>query len=178
MNEQNTKTKINWCKEIFELLDSVVISAVCVLVIFTLLFRIFVVDGPSMDPTLSDGERLVVSNLFYEAKQGDIICFYSPNRKSVLVKRVIATEGQTVDISGGLVYVDGKQLDESYITGVETFARSTQLPYTVEEGRVFVLGDNRGESMDSRYIEIGTVSENDILGRLVLRLFPRFGTVR
>lgn len=176
-NQVKTK-KNNPVKDIYELLDSVIISAVCVLLIFTLLFRIFIVSGPSMDPTLADGERLIVSNLFYEPKQGDIICFYSKYRDEVLVKRVIATEGQTVDLIDGLVYVDGKELDEDYIGNIDTNIRDVKMPHTVKEGCVFALGDNRSDSLDSRYNVIGDIDKNDILGKLILRLFPRFGTVK
>ena len=74
--------------------------------------------------------------------------------------------------------VDGVELSEDYIGEIDTSPRSLELPYTVEEGKVFVLGDNRNDSLDSRYVEIGTISEHDILGRLVIRLFPRFGLVK
>lgn len=179
MNEQSKKSKFNFAKEIYELLDSVVISAVFVLLVFTLIFRMFIVNGPSMDPTLSNGERLIVSNLFYHPKQGDIICFYSHNRDNVLVKRVIATEGQTVDINEkSRVVVDGVELNEDYIDDIVTSKRTLELPYTVEENHVFVMGDNRNDSLDSRYTDIGTISENDILGKLIIRLFPRFGFVK
>lgn len=179
MEKNETKTKVDWFGELFELLDSVVLSAVCVLVIFTLIFRIFVVSGDSMFPTLKNGERLVVSELFYEPKPGDIICFYNDYKDEVLVKRVIATAGQTVDIGDDLrVYVDGKELAEDYIGDIDTRRMSTQLPYTVEDDCVFVMGDNRGDSMDSRDMRVGAVHKNDILGRLIIRLFPRFGTVK
>ncbi len=165
--------------EIYDMLDSVIISAVAVLVIFTLVFRIFVVNGSSMYPTLKHGERLIVSDMFYTPRQGDIICFYSDYRDEVLVKRVIATAGQTVDITDDYrVVVDNKELDEDYIGDIDTRLLSTPMPYTVEEGRVFVMGDNRGDSLDSRDMRIGTVSENEILGKLVIRLFPRFGMVK
>lgn len=165
--------------EIYELLDSVVISAVCVLILFTLFFRIFTVSGPSMNPTLKNGERLVVSDMFYTPKQGDIICFYNDYKDEVLVKRIIATAGQTVSISDDYnVLVDGEELKEDYIGVIDTHRYSTVLPYTVEENHVFVMGDNRGDSMDSRDIRIGTVNCDDILGRLIFRLFPRFGPVK
>ena len=179
MENNRSETKINWLNEAYELLDSIVLSAVCVLVLFTLIFRIFVVSGDSMFPTLKNGERLVVSGLFYDPKPGDIICFYSDYKDEVLVKRVIATAGQTVDVSDDLrVYVDGKELPEDYIGYIDTRRMSTSLPYTVEENHVFVMGDNRGDSMDSRDVRIGTVSKNDIIGRLIIRLFPRFGRVK
>ena len=178
MNEVPEKKKFNWCKELFELFDSVVLSAVFVLLVFTLVFRVFIVNGPSMNPTLSNGDRLVVSNLFYKPSNGDIICFYSDYKDEVLIKRIIATAGQTVDVGeDNSVYVDGVKLDEPYIHGVKTMEQSLSLPLTVDEDCVFVMGDNRGDSMDSRYVEIGQVETNKILGKLILRLFPNFGTV-
>lgn len=179
MNENANNKKFNLLKELYELIDSVAVSAVVVIFVFALIFRMFVVNGPSMNPTLLNGDRLIVSNLFYTPKQGDIICFYSDARDSVLVKRIIATEGQTVDIRDDYrVYVDGVELPEDYIGDIDTTERTLELPHTVEKGHVFVMGDNRNDSLDSRYEEIGTVDTHDILGRLVIRLFPKFGTVR
>lgn len=179
MEQNEAVTKSSFLKDIYEMLDSIVLSAVCVLVLFTLIFRIFIVSGPSMFPTLRDGERLVVSGLFYDPKPGDIICFYSDYKGEVLVKRVIATAGQTVDINeDNHVTVDGEVINEDYINNINTFNLSNRLPYTVEENHVFVMGDNRGNSMDSRDVRIGTVDKNDILGKLIIRLFPRFGKVK
>ncbi len=176
-NEVVTK-KTNFFKEIYELLDTVVLSAVFVLVAFTLLFRIFVVSGPSMVPTLHDKDKLVVSNLFYTPKNGDIICFYSDFKQEVLIKRVIATEGQTVDIGNDLcVYVDGVKLAEPYIAGANTMQHTFRFPYTVEQGKIIVMGDNRVDSLDSRYSEIGPVDVDDVLGRLIFRFYPEFGKV-
>ena len=173
------KKKINIANELYELLDSVILSAVCVLLVFTFIFRVFIVSGPSMFPTLENGDRLIVSNLFYTPEQGDIICFYSDVKSEILVKRVIAVAGQTVDIdSTHNVTIDGVRLQEDYIRSGITYEKTMSLPYTVKEDEVFVMGDNRTDSLDSRYAEIGAVDNNDILGKLVIRLFPNFGKVR
>lgn len=166
--------------DLYELLESIIIAVVFVVLLFTLVFRIFVVSGPSMFPTLKDGDRIIVSNLFYTPKQGDIICFSKPEYKDeVLVKRIIALEGQTVDINNDMqVVVDGKVLDESYLVDVTTTGGSLELPYTVEQGKLFVMGDNRPDSFDSRYTTIGTIDINNVLGRLILRAFPRPGPVK
>lgn len=178
MNEVPEKKKFDWCKELFELFDSMVLSAVFVLLVFTFVFRIFIVNGPSMKPTLNNEDRLIVSNLFYKPSNGDVICFYSDYKDEVLIKRVIATAGQTVDIGAdNAVYVDGVKLDEPYIYGAKTLKHSLSLPLTVADDCVFVMGDNRTDSLDSRYIEIGQVETNKILGKLMIRLFPNFGTV-
>ena len=174
-----TKTKKNnFFVEIYELLDTIILSAVLVLVAFTLFFRIFVVSGPSMNPTLSNGDRLFVSDFLYTPKNSDIICFYNEYKDEVLIKRVIATEGQTVNIGNDLcVYVDNQKLDEPYIAGANTLKRTFDLPYTVKEGELFVLGDNRMDSLDSRYLEIGPVDTDNVLGKLIFRITPKFGKV-
>ena len=167
-----------WYKEMFELIDSIAIALVFVVLIFTLLFRVFVVKGSSMYDTLKENDRIIVSNLFYTPKSGDIVVFYSPShQEKILIKRVIATEGQTVDIANNRVIVDGKILDEPYIDNNVTFKRDFELPYTVEKNKIFALGDNREVSADSRYADIGAVDTKYIFGRLIIRLFPNFGKV-
>ena len=163
---------------IYEIIDSVVVSAVVVLLLFTFVFRIFVVSGPSMNDTLKNGERIVVSDIFYTPKNGDIVCFYSKSEDEVLVKRVIATEGQTVNIDeAGGVYVDGVKIDEQYIGRQFTSAQTVSMPHTVAKDHVFVMGDNRGVSLDSRYSRIGDIHEPDIFGKMLFRIYP-FGKVK
>lgn len=165
-------------KEIMELADSVVIALVAVMVIFTLFCRIYVVDGDSMKSTLYNQDRVLVSNLFYTPKQGDIVCFVAPEyHNKVLVKRVIATAGQTIDInSEDRVTIDGKVLEEDYLApGVYTTAGSFSFPYTVQDGEVFCLGDNRNNSYDSR--ALGPIETKYLLGRMLLRVFPNTGVV-
>ena len=158
---------------VYEIIDSVVVSAVVVLLLFTFVFRIFVVSGPSMNDTLKNGERIVVSDLFYTPKNGDIVCFYSESEGEVLVKRVIATEGQTVNIDNmGGVYVDGVKIDEQYIGGQFTVPKDVVMPHTVAKDHVFAMGDNRGVSLDSRYARIGDVHVHDIFGKMLFRLYP------
>lgn len=166
-------------REIMELMDSIVIALVAVMVIFTLICRVYVVDGTSMVSTLNSGDRLLVSNLFYTPEQGDIVCFVARNNNDkVLVKRVIATAGQTIDITDDYkVKVDGKVLEEDYLdAGIYTEKKGYDFPYTVKEGEVFCMGDNRVNSKDSR--DLGPIETKYILGRLVLRLFPKTGAVK
>ena len=164
--------------EIMDFADSFVIALVAVMVVFTLFFRIYVVTGDSMQSTLDSGDRLLVSQLFYTPKQGDIVCFVAKNRnEKVLVKRVVATAGQTVDITDDFrVMIDGEILEEAYLDdGIYTSPKNFKFPYTVQEDEVFCLGDNRVNSADSR--DLGPIETKYLLGRLVLRLFPRPGTV-
>ncbi|MBQ8600185.1 MAG: signal peptidase I [Clostridia bacterium] len=164
--------------EIMEMMDSVVFALVAVMVIFTLFCRIYVVDGGSMNTTLTDGDRILVSQLFYTPRQGDIVCFVAKkDNDKILVKRVIATEGQTIDITEDRkVTVDGEQLEEDYLDDwIYTDPKNFDFPYTVKEGEVFCMGDNRVNSKDCR--DLGPIETKHVLGRLILRLMPNFGTV-
>ncbi len=166
-------------RELMDILESVVVALVAVMVIFTLVCRVYVVDGDSMIPTLQDQDRLLVSQLFYQPKQGDIVCFVAEkHHQKVLVKRVIATEGQTVDITwNNRVTVDGVELDEDYLAdGIHTSPKYFHFPYTVKEGEIFCLGDNRVNSTDSR--DLGPIGEEYLLGKMLVRLFPNTGVVK
>lgn len=168
---------------LYDWLEVIVLSAAFALLLFTFILRIAIVDGDSMNHTLHDKELLIISDLMYTPDNNDIIVFTSPNYPEPIVKRVIATEGQTVDIDFDTwtVTVDGKVLKEDYINRVPGIMNSSDVafPLTVPEGYVFVMGDNRNESLDSRNSRIGFVDERFILGEVKLRLFPidRFGTV-
>ena len=157
------------------------IAAFVLLSVF--LVRQMLVVGDSMNPTLESGDRVLVSAAFYTPRYGDIVVIRkSEFRADAFVKRVIATEGQTVDFDflKGIVYVDGTALDEPY-TLEPTYAREHVTgPVTVPEGCVFVLGDNRNDSMDSRWSAIGCVDERYIVGKVLLRVFPfrHFGKVQ
>jgi len=147
------------------------------------LFRVAHVSGFSMAPTLSDGDRVILNRaavVFGTPRAGDIVAFPYPNNPSeYYIKRVIGVPGDIVDLINGSFYVNGEPLrdafsyDEIWSTGNVVF------PVTVEEGRVFVLGDNRNSSKDSRYTTVGTISNSDILGRVLVRVWPigTFGQV-
>lgn len=153
-----------------------------IVLVFLLLFRIVVVSGSSMYNTLWDGDRvLILSNVFYRNPQpGDIIVASknSFNDGEPIIKRVIATEGQTVDIDfeASIVYVDGTALDEPYIYSPTVDSEGMEFPLTVTQGCVFVMGDNRGRSNDSRNPDIGLIDKREILGRAFLLVFPGSGT--
>ena len=161
--------------EIYEWIQCLVFALIFCVVMFVFLFRLVDVVGDSMNPTLEDGDKMVVSDLFYKPKQGDIIIFRKDEYKSrALVKRVIATEGQTVEIdfTKGRVYVDGELLDEPYIAE----PTKNQIDFTgtqiVPEGCVFVMGDNRNESADSRDSRIGMIDERLIIDKVLLTVYP------
>ena len=166
-------------KELFEWVELFAYSVTIVIILFTFFCRIAVVSGPSMENTLYDREVLLVSDLFYEPKQGDVIVFQSNTilDNEAIVKRVIATEGQIVDIDfqNWIVYVDGEAVEEPYVkTELGRYMNSSDysFPLTVEDGKVFVMGDNRNHSADSRSREIGLIDERCIVGKAIVRLFP------
>lgn len=156
---------------------------ICVLV-FVFVFRVIDVKGTSMVPTLNNQDKMLVSDLFYKPKAGDIVVFkkdeYDPEK--ALVKRVIATEGQkiNIDFDKGIVYVDEVPLEEDYINDITTTKLDFIGPKTVPEGCVFVMGDNRNMSTDSRKSEIGMVDSRLIIGKVYCVLFPlkSFGMVK
>ena len=149
-----------------------------VLFMFMLIFRVVVVSGPSMQATLLDGDYLfLVGNLFYNnPQQGDIIVASKESFRDgePIVKRVIATEGQKVDIDFtlGVVYVDDIPLDEPYTLTPTNIQEGIRFPIIVEDNCVFVMGDNRNDSKDSRSNEIGQIDCREILGKAVFLIFP------
>lgn len=183
---QGGREKWRVIDEIYDWVEVFVISTAVVFLLFTFVFRIAQVIGPSMENTLHQDDMLIISDMFYRPKTGDVIVFQlnAEQYPDPLVKRVIATEGQTVDINFDTwtVTVDGVTLDESYVNyiqGVAMRGSSYSYPLEVPEGMVFVMGDNRNDSMDSRDSRIGLVDERYILGHVKLRIYPfnKFGTL-
>ena len=170
--------KLGWQKSILLYIHDLIYLLAGIMIVFLLLFRVIVVSGSSMYPTLVDGGYLLLlSNVFYqEPDQGDIVVISkeSFDNGKPIVKRVIATEGQTVDIDfvNGIVYVDGIALEEDYINCLTTVDEGTVFPLTVDEGCIFVLGDNRGVSMDSRDPDIGQIDTREVLGKAIILMFP------
>ncbi len=167
-----------------ELVDWVVVVAVALVITFIIrsfIFTMVVVEGPSMENTLKTGDRLAVVRLAYQPKQGDIIVFYpNGNKERPYIKRVIAIEGQTVDIIDSMVFVDGELLEENYLGSPTTEAGNQSYPLTIPKGYLFAMGDNRQHSLDCRNTSVGLVDYNDIVGKAWVRLFPfdsRFGSL-
>lgn len=173
--------------DLFFWLQALVAALITLILLFTFVGRIIGVDGDSMYPTLHNGDLLLLQSVGYEPRQGDVVVLTKEFDVSdgPIVKRVIAVGGQTVDIDyeAGTVSVDGVPLDEPYIKEamVEPPAGTyeTITSVTVPEGSVFVMGDNRNNSDDSRDTRLGTVDEQYILGRAVAVLLPlgRFGSL-
>ena len=165
-------------KNILAYLHDLVYLLAGVLLVLLLLFRVVIVDGPSMNDTLVHGDYLILlNNVFYgEPKPGDIIVASKDSFKDgePIIKRVIATEGQEVDIdfAAGIVYVDGVALEENYVKTLTTLQEGIQFPLTVDVGCIFVMGDNRSMSKDSRSPQIGLIDTREVLGRAVFLVFP------
>ena len=167
--KKEKKSKMN----IFEVFEAGVAALVVVTVLFLFCFRVFSVDGPSMKPTLQPEDRVVVSNIGYKAQQGDIVVLSGTDgNQKPIIKRVIAVAGDVVDINftSGVVTVNGKE--EHFSDELTTQQADIAFPLTVPEGTVFVLGDNRGVSLDSRSSRIGCIDERKIVGKVLFRFFP------
>lgn len=170
---QRKKNVLDWVEEL-------VIAVVIIGVVFTFFFRIITVTGNSMAPNYSDGDRVLVTGAALGVEQGDVVVVVNVLEEPI-IKRVIATEGQVVDFDPDTraVLVDGQPVDETQF-GLENDI--TDLPYssfevlefpqTVPEGCVFVLGDNRSVSEDSRYQRVGMIDTRNILGKALVRIFP------
>lgn len=187
VNSSSVSVPAKGVKTLYEWLEEIVIALTLVILVFTFLFRVVTVTGESMLPNFVEGQKLIVTNLGHSIEQGTVIVATNVLSEPI-IKRVIATEGQTVDIDyeTGVVYVDGEAVDETQFgleNGITTRPYSTLeamvFPQTVPEGCVFVLGDNRAVSKDSRYTEVGMVDVRHILGEAVFTLYPfdRFGTI-
>ena len=176
MQEQEKQTAKG--RDLYEWVQSLVGSVLVVVAIFTFVIRMMGVDGHSMLNTLQHGDRLLVGNsmLYHDYKYGDIVILRKNGvfDDDPIVKRVIAVEGQTVDIdfAEGIVYVDGEALEEDYIREPTYTAEGTEFPLTVPEGSIFVMGDNRNGSSDSRDYRLGTVDTRYVIGKAAFLIFP------
>lgn len=172
----NKKEKTTFTSMVFDIVSIVATAVVAVGLCFVCLFRTIQVSGSSMFPTLDDGEQVILQSVYTKPQSGDVVVTAQPNKshEDVLVKRIIATEGQTVKFERNndgftfSVYVDDVKLDEPYIK--EPMIRATVdywKPVTVPEGYVYVMGDNRNDSADSRVDDIGMIREEYIMGKVV-----------
>ncbi len=174
--------------ELFEWLETLAFAFAFVILFFTFIMKVVTVDGSSMYPTLHDGDRLIISDVLYTPVCGDIVVVERANADPI-IKRVIATEGQTLDIDfeNWVVTVDGEVVDEPYINREHFLAgenmynyKAYEYPITIGKDCVFVMGDNRNRSMDSRDPQLGQIHESQIIGRVLLRIFPlgKIGAVK
>lgn len=161
----------------FEWAEALITSIIVVVIIFTFFFRIVNVSGHSMMNTIHDNDKVILSSLFYKPQPGDIVVITrAAHMEEPIIKRVIAVGGQSlkIDTNTGEVFVDGVLLDEPYIyNGIPTTQQiEIDIPSVIPEGFVFVMGDNRANSTDSRFQKVGLVDERNILGKAQCIVFP------
>lgn len=171
--EQAKKQRAKWLR-IFDLCSSIATAIIIIFVVFTFICRPTSVVGTSMVPTLQNGDWLITMPKS-EYVYGDIVVVTQPNiHNEPLIKRVIATEGQTIDINftSGQVFVNGKELKETYVNDLTKTSSDVTFPLTVPEGKVFVMGDNRNHSSDSRTSGVGFIDTRYILGKAEFRILP------
>ena len=173
--KKKTEEAVSKRAEVYDWMQCIVYALIACVIVFVFFVRLVDVVGSSMHPTLEQGDKMVVTNLFYKPKQGDIIVFQKDSYADyALVKRVIATEMQTVEIDFDkhIVYVDGEALDEPYIAEPTANKINFTGVQIVPPGCVFVMGDNRNASTDSRDERIGMVDTRDIICKVVFIAFP------
>ena len=180
MNKNNQGESSSLQKNLLLYLHDLIYMLATVMVVFMLLFRIVIVSGTSMYATLHDGDWLLVTGsiLYRDPQPGDIIVASKDafNDGEPIIKRVIATEGQTVDIDfeAGIVYVDGVPLEEPYTYTPTNMQEGNAFPITIADGCIFVLGDNRNGSKDSRHPDIGMIDTREVLGKAIFLMFPGY----
>ena len=182
-SEKNPKSRAELLKAVYDWLEIFCLSAVLVILLFTFVGRAATVVGDSMERTLHNGDKVLVSSLLYTPECGDIVVVQKESgyyEDELLIKRVIAKGGQTVtiDFEAWTVSVDGEVIDEPYVRRVMGDMHKGDMTVdtvTVPEGCYFVLGDNRNESSDSRYDTVGFVKKTEILGHAFFRISPDFG---
>ena len=183
--EEKKKEKKELLTMLFDTLEIFCLSVVLVILVFTFVGRMATVVGDSMEPTLQNGDRVLVSSFFYTPECGDIVVVQKESGyydNQLLIKRVIAKGGQTItfDFAEWTVYIDGELVDEPYINKVLGAMKKGDITgdtVTVPEGCYFVMGDNRNFSADSRYDTVGFVKDTEIVGHTIVRISPDFKTL-
>ena len=180
MTQDKKYNPSNILSAVFEWVSAAIVALIIVAVIFSVFFRIVNVDGESMTHTLNNGDRLLVSGFMYTPQYGDIVVIRRVN-DTPLIKRIIGLPGDTMYVNpeDGIVYRNGEALEEPYIRPSSpecpTPARGIPGEVVVQEGEVYVLGDNRGGSLDSRML--GCQPTDNLVGRVIIRISPEFGKV-
>ncbi|HAG70448.1 MAG TPA: signal peptidase I [Lachnospiraceae bacterium] len=167
------RKKNSGLKKLTELSVFMLVVLVSAYLILTFVTQRTMVKGSSMESTLKNGDNIMMDKLSYrirDIRRGEVICFYSENERETLIKRVIGLPGERVRISGGCIYINDEELTDRI--GGLSFAGRAENEVTLSSDEYFVLGDNRGDSIDSRFEEIGNVKRKNILGRAFLLFYP------
>ncbi len=174
-DEQDVLVKTNTgAYMVFDWIKSIILAIFLVIILLAFFFRIVNVDGPSMNNTLADGDKLFVTSFLYTPQNGDIVIIsHGQHLDEPIVKRVIATEGDKlkIDFDNEKVYVNDKVLNEPYVSS-QIIPGDAVIPEVIPKGKVFVMGDNRKDSLDSRYNRVGLIDTDDVIGKVQYRLFP------
>lgn len=175
VKEEEKEEVVSVTQSCFELLHAMIMALIVVVLLLTFVFRLVDVDGESMMDTLHDKDRVIATNLCYKPQNKDVVVIsHGQNLDRPIIKRVIATEGQSlhIDFNTGEVSVNGVVIDEPYIKDLTTRQGDAEIPEVVPEGMVFVMGDNRNHSTDSRFQAVGLIKESDIIGKAQFVIFP------
>lgn len=161
-------------KDIYDIFEVFFQSIIIIAILFVFVFRFSVVNGDSMRPTVESGNWMILSNIGFEPRRGTVVVVSQPNYlDEVLIKRIIALPGETIDITkDGYVTIDGQRLQEPYVADLVRERGDVDYPHTVPQGMVFVMGDNRNHSADSRYDGINDIDLRYVVGEAKFRLFP------
>ena len=158
---------------IYEIASILLTAVVAVGIIFTFLFKVSTVSGQSMENTLQNGDNLLIASITSEINPGDVVVISQPNGyEKVLIKRVIAVGGQTIsfDSKTGKTMINGEIIDEPYIKEEAKYTYAMSKTYTVPDGKIFVMGDNRNHSADSRDVMVGMIDEDYVMGKVIYRI--------
>ncbi|SFR99297.1 signal peptidase I [Anaeromicropila populeti] len=169
------KSKVSFFHLLIQGLICIAIAFIAARVISDYVFQITVIRGNSMEHLVHDGDNVLIDKLFYKTSQlqrFDVIVFSKESSERNLIKRIIGLPGETVKMEGASIYIDGSLLEENYALESEYDANHADIELSLEENEYFVLGDNRNDSLDSRYVQIGPVKENEIIGKAWARVYP------
>lgn len=155
------------------IIKDVLLPGIVTYLLIGVIFNIVVISGDSMNPTFDDGDIIITNHLFYHANRGDVIVCFPESYRKRLIKRIVAVAGDTIDIDypKGIVYLNGVVLNEPYIASPTYLDSGMSLPLTIPDGYYFAMGDNRNNSLDSRYPNIGLISEEEIAGTYLIKIF-------
>lgn len=175
-SDQTAKNEKFTSRDVFDIFQVLLQSIVIIAIIFVVFFRFSNVNGDSMNPTLRSRDTLILTNIGFKCERGDIVVVSQPNYlNEVLIKRIIGLPGETIDINrDGKVTINGAVLGEDY-TSADILSQKRgdiEFPHTIPEGHVFVMGDNRNASTDSRYRGVGDIDTRYIVGEAKFRVFP------
>ena len=167
------KNKASKIETTYEIASILLTAIVAVGIIFTFFFKVSTVSGQSMENTLHNGDSLLITSITSEINPGDVVVISQPNGyEKVLIKRVVAVGGQTVsfDSRTGKTIIDGEMIDEPYTKEKAKYTYAMTKSYYVPEGKIFVMGDNRNNSADSRDVAVGMIDENYVMGKVIYKI--------